>query len=236
MKRGGFRDRTLGMRHFLWIRNVVAALAASMAAASLSGCMDFPGTTATGGGTGAPQQPEEAPRAPAAKLVINEFDYDQAGADNAEFVEIVNPNAAAVDLTDYRIEMINGSNGRKYGTYAPPEGSLPAGGYFVIADADVIAALPAGTASMPLKSGGLQNGPDGIRIVEAGTGRVLDGVHYLDSVPGAGEGRPAPKDDTAAPASIGRCNGADSDDNGADFAAMIPTPGAANACAGPGSG
>lgn len=196
--------------------------------------MDFPGTTAMGGGS-APQQPD-APRPPAAKLVINEFDYDQAGADNAEFVEIVNPNAAAVDLTDYRIEMVNGSNGRKYGTYAPPEGSLPAGGYFVIADADVIAALPAKTASMPLKSGGLQNGPDGIRIVDAGAGRVLDSVHYRDSVPGAGEGRPAPKDDTAAPTSIGRCNGADSDDNGADFATMTPTPGAANACAGPASG
>lgn len=222
----------MGMRQFLWVRNVVAAMATSLAAASLSGCMDFPGTTATGG-RGDPQP--DAPRSPAAKLTINEFDYDQAGADNAEFVEIVNPNAAAVDLTDYRIEMINGSNGRKYGTYAPA-GSLPAGGYFVIADAAVIAALPAGTANMPLKSGGLQNGPDGIRIVEAGTGRVLDGVHYRDSVPGAGEGRPAPKDDTAAPTSIGRCNGgADSDDNGADFATMTPTPGAANACAGPGS-
>ncbi len=197
--------------------------------------MDFPGTTSpqgsTGSGRGDPQS--DAPRQPAAKLTINEFDYDQAGADTAEFVEIVNPNDSAVDLADYRIEMVNGSNGRRYGTYAPT-GSLTAGGYFVIADPAVIDALPAGTAAMPLKSGGLQNGPDGIRIVEAATGRALDGVHYQGSVPGAGEGGPAPKDTTAAPTSIGRCPGGfDSDDNGADFATMTPTPGAANACADP---
>lgn len=198
--------------------------------------MDFPGPTSGPGSTGSGGGPQsDAPRRPAAKLTINEFDYDQAGADNAEFVEIVNPNAAAVDLADYRIEMINGSNGRRYGSYTPA-GSLPAGGYFVIGDPAVVAALPAGTAAMTLKSGGLQNGPDGIRIVEAATGRVLDGVHYRDSVPGAGEGTPAPKDATATPTSIGRCNGADSDDNGADFATMAPTPGAANACAGPVSG
>lgn len=200
--------------------------------------MDFPGPTSTQGSTasGATAPQSDTPRQPAAKLAINEFDYDQAGADTAEFMEIVNPNAAAVDLADYRIELVNGSNGRRYGTYATT-GGLAAGAYFVIADQAVIDALPAGTAAMPLKSGGLQNGPDGIRIVEAATGRVLDSVHYRDPVPGAGEGRPAPKDTTAAPTSIGRCpDGSDSDDNGADFATMTPTPGAANACANPASG
>lgn len=197
--------------------------------------MDFPGTTSTPGSTasGAAGAQSDAPRRPAAKLTINEFDYDQAGADTAEFVEIVNPNTSAVDLADYRIELVNGSNGRRYGAYATT-GRLAAGGYFVIADRAVIDALPAGTAAMPLKSGGLQNGPDGIRIVEAATGRALDSVHYRDPVPGVGEGRPAPKDATAVPTSIGRCpDGSDSDDNGADFATMTPTPGAANACADP---
>ena len=174
----------------------------------------------------------DAPRPPAPKLVINEVDYDQAGADTAEFVEIVNPHASAVDLTDYRIELVNGSNGRRYGSYTTT-GRLAAGGYFVIADQPVIDAVPTGTVSVPLKSSGLQNGPDAIRIVEAATGRVLDGVHYEEAVPGSGEGGPAPEDDTGAPASIGRCPDAfDSDDNGADFAAMMPTPGATNACGG----
>lgn len=228
------------MEQLLSLRSLFAVLAAGMAAASLMGCMDFVDAASTQrtsrSGTADAAAPDDAdagtPRPPALKLVINEFDYDQAGADTAEFVEIVNPNPSAVDLANYRIEMINGSNGRRYGSYAPT-GRLDAGAYLVIGDQAVIASVPAGTLTAPLKSGGLQNGPDAVRIVEAATGRVLDGVHYRDAVPGIGEGAPAPRDDTGAPTSIGRCpDGFDSDDNGADFATMSPTPGAANACAG----
>ena len=228
------------MEQLLSLRALVATVATSLAAASLIGCMDFVETTSTQDSprsdttdqTAADDTASDAPRPPALKLVINEVDYDQAGADTAEFVEIVNPNASAVDLADYRIELVNGSNGRRYGTYKAT-GRLAVGGYLVIADQAVINSVPSGTVTAPLKSGGLQNGPDAIRIVEAATGRVLDAVHYKDAVPGFGEGRPAPKDATGAPTSIGRCpDGFDSDDNGADFIAMTPTPGAVNACDG----
>ena len=232
------------MEQLLSLRALVATVATSLAAASLIGCMDFVETTSTQDSprsdttdqTAADDTASDAPRPPALKLVINEVDYDQAGADTAEFVEIVNPNTTAVDLADYRIELVNGSNGRGYGSYTAT-GRLAAGGYFVIADQAVINAVPSGTVTAPLKSGGLQNGPDAIRIVEAATGRVLDGLHYEEPVPDTGEGQPAPEDDTGAPASIGRCpDGFDSDDNGADFATMTPTPGAANDCADPVSG
>ena len=202
--------------------------------------MDFPDATLTQrtsrSGTADAAAPDDAdtdtPRPPALKLVINEIDYDQAGADTAEFVEVFNPNPSAVDLADYRIELINGSNGRRYGSYAAT-GRLEAGAYLVIGDQAVIDATSAATVTLPLKSGGLQNGPDAVRIVEAATGRVLDGVHYREAVSGIGEGAPAPRDDTGSPTSISRCpDGFDSDDNGADFATMTPTPGAANACAG----
>ena len=184
-----------------------------------------------GSGTPAPAGTDpDTSRPPALKLVINEVDYDQAGADDAEFVEIVNPNSDAVELDDYRIELVNGSNGRRYGSYAPA-GRLDAGAYLVIGDRAVINALPAGTAAATLKSGGLQNGPDAVRIVEAATGRVLDALHYEEAIPDTGEGTPAPEDVTSSPTSIGRCpDGFDSDDNGADFATMTPTPGAVNAC------
>ena len=103
----------------------------------------------------------------------------------------------------------------------------------MIGDQAVIDAAPAGTVTAPLKSGGLQNGPDAVRVVEAATGRVLDALHYEEAIPDIGEGRPAPEDAGDSPASIGRCpDGFDSDDNGADFAAMAPSPGAPNACAG----
>ena len=88
-------------------------------------------------------------------------------------------------------------------------------------------------ASAPklLLTDNLQNGPDAIRIVEKGTGRVVDGVHYEGAVPGAGEGSPAGRDSSAASKSIGRCaNGFDSDDNLLDFRSMTATPGAANTC------
>ncbi|MDD9989791.1 MAG: lamin tail domain-containing protein [Spirochaetaceae bacterium] len=227
------------MEQLLSLRSLFAVLAAAAAAASLSGCMEFLETSATqdppgaGAAAVAPDAPDpDVPRPPAAPLVINEVDYDQKGADDAEFMEIVNPNPSAVDLADYRIELINGSNGRRYGSYAPT-GRLDAGAYLVIGDQAVIDAAAVGTVTLPLKSGGLQNGPDAVRIVEAATGRVLDGVHYRDAVPGFGEGAPAPRDDTSSPTSIGRCpDGFDSDDNGADFGTMTPSPGAANACAG----
>ena len=222
------------------MRGRMAAFATLLSAASLTGCMDFMEAasprSASGSGSADAAAPDDsgsdAPRPPAPKLVINEVDYDQAGADDAEFVEIVNPNPAAVDLADYRVELINGAGGRRYGSYAA-SGRLAAGGYFVIGDPAVIASVPAGTVTAPLKSGGLQNGPDAVRIVEAATGRVLDGLHYEEAIPDAGEGGPAPEDATGSPTSIGRCpDGFDSDDNGADFAAATPTPGAANDCAG----
>lgn len=232
------------MEQLRCVRSRGAALATLLTAASLTGCMDFLDETSTrdpsssgGSGTAAPAGTDpDTSRPPALKLVINEVDYDQAGADDAEFVEIVNPNSDAVELDGYRIELVNGSNGRRYGSYAP-DGRLDAGAYLVIGDQAVIDALPAGTAAVTLKSGGLQNGPDAVRIVEADTGRVLDALHYEEAVPDAGEGTPAPEDATGSPTSIGRCpDGFDSDDNGTDFAAAPPTPGAANACAGPVSG
>ena len=233
------------MEQLRCVRSRGAALATLLAAASLTGCMDFLDETSArdetsthdpsssgGSGTAPAGTDPDTPRPPALKLVINEVDYDQAGADDAEFVEIVNPNSDAVELDDYRIELVNGSNGRRYGSYAPA-GRLDAGGYLVIGDRAVIDALPAGTAAVTLKSGGLQNGPDAVRIVEAATGRVLDALHYEEAIPDTGEGTPAPEDATGSPTSIGRCpDGFDSDDNGADFAPMTPTPGAANDCAG----
>ena len=165
----------------------------------------------------------------AAELVINEIDYDQASSDANEFIEIHNPGTDAVDLADYRIELVNGSGGVPYESYTAT-GELAGGGFYLIADQNVIDTVP-GVTSQALKSSGLQNGPDAIRIVETSTGRVVDGVHYGGPVAGAGEGATALKDPATASTSIGRCpNGFDSNDNGLDFAAMPATPGAANTC------
>ena len=169
-----------------------------------------------------------------AALIVNEIDYDQAGStDTAEFIEILNPGTSPVALSGYRFELVNGSGDVPYETYEAT-GSLAAGGFLLIADQAVLDAdgLPGAITKVTMKSSGIQNGPDAVRIVAKTDGRVVDAVHYESAVAGAGEGSPAPADDAnAASKSIGRCpNSFDSDDNAADFRTMTATPGAANTC------
>ena len=165
----------------------------------------------------------------AATLLVNEVDYDQTGStDAAEFIEILNPGSDAVDLGAYRIELVDGADDEPYLTYEP-SGELAGGGFLVIADQAVITANSLPETSLALTGTGIQNGPDGVRIVAKADGRVVDAVHYERVVPGAGEGSAAPQDPEDQ--SIGRCpNGFDSNDNGLDFKAMTATPGAANTC------
>ena len=165
------------------------------------------------------------------ELVINEIDYDTEGSDTAEFVEILNPGASAVDLSGYRVELVDGSGSEAYATYTG-SGQLGAGKYFVIGDTAVIQPdppLPVGTLTLALDSKGLQQGPDIVRIVKISTEKVMDAVQYEGRANGAGEGASAPSD--TEDKSIGRCpNGSDTNDNGADFVTMAPTPGKTNTC------
>ena len=165
----------------------------------------------------------------AATLLVNEVDYDQTSStDAAEFIEILNPGSDPVDLGAYRIELVDGADHEPYLTYEP-SGELAGGGFLVIADQAVITANSLPETSLALTGTGIQNGPDGVRIVAKADGRVVDAVHYEGVVPGAGEGSAAPQDPEDQ--SIGRCpNGFDSNDNGLDFKAMTATPGAANTC------
>jgi hypothetical protein len=44
-------------------------------------------------------------------LVINQVDYDQAGTDASEFLELKNGSGAAINLDAYRVELVNGTGG-----------------------------------------------------------------------------------------------------------------------------
>ncbi|WP_397547512.1 hypothetical protein ABUL39_03890 [Rhodothermus marinus] len=57
------------------------------------------------------------PAARAQNAWINEFHYDNAGADANEFVEIVLENAGSFDLSDFTLVLYNGANGEAYGTH-----------------------------------------------------------------------------------------------------------------------
>lgn len=165
------------------------------------------------------------------QLVINEVDYDQPGLDTAEFVEIYNAGSSSVDLSNVTLELVNGSGGAVYDTYAlgAAASSLAPGEYLVLGTASLLASVPIGALTLPLldPDNNIQNGgPDGMVLLDGTT--VLDSLAYEGTMPQAGEGASAPTDSGSG--SIARLpNGVDTDDNGADFAlTSAPTPGASN--------
>ncbi|MFT7579354.1 MAG: hypothetical protein ACI9MR_001018 [Myxococcota bacterium] len=171
------------------------------------------------------------------KLLVNEIDYDEADAEDAEFVEIHNPNATAVLLAGYSLVLANGSSsattgqGRPYRTVdlADAGESLAAGGYLVVHDTG----LAIDAAAMSIDMGGsfsIQNGNDAASVLFNGT--IVDSLAYQGAVPGAGEGTFAPDEPNADGVYLARCpDAADTDDNSVDFAlTSTVTPGAANVC------
>ncbi len=176
-------------------------------------------------------------------LVINEVDYDQPVTDTAEFVEIYNPSGIAYDLTGVALYLVNGASSPATSYLRIPlSGSVSAGGYLLVASRTVVAPAVL-RVDFALASGNVQNGPaDAIALVDENTLRVIDAVAYdgtvgpavLGALPGTfpvTEVAPAPADPATTVGSICRFpNGADTDDNSANFrVCTTPTPGAANA-------
>jgi len=164
--------------------------------------------------------------APARALpVISELLYDAVGSDDGRgFVELYGVPGTSLD--GLRIEGVNGSGGA-LGPVLPLSGSIPADGFFVVADD--LAGGPTLVANADLVlSFDFQNGPDS--IVLRSDAAVFDAVGYGVFAVGdvfAGEGAAA----AAAPAGASLARhfaDVDTDDNAADFAALAtPTPGSA---------
>lgn len=172
-------------------------------------------------------------QAVSATLVINEIDYDQAGTDTAEFIEIKNVSTGAVNLDNYVIELVNGAGGgaSPYQTIDLPNVNLAAGDYFVIcASAATVANCDLDVAP---DTNLIQNGaPDGsgVRL----SGALVDAVSYEGNT-GAPytEGSGVGLEDDPAQANMGlsRCaDGTDTDVNNVDLSFRNITPGAANNC------
>ncbi|HEU5211960.1 MAG TPA: lamin tail domain-containing protein [Gaiellaceae bacterium] len=167
--------------------------------------------------------PPPPPPPTGARLVINEVDYDQVGADHDGFVEIYNAGNAPADLTDVALSPVNGGDGTEYSRKALT-GTLAAGAYLVV---DVE----------------LQNGsPDGVALVNLTTKTLLDALSYEGAVTAAtidgttydlveGTVLPATVADsgTVEGSLIRNPNGQDTDDAAADWAfTTTVTRGAAN--------
>lgn len=161
-----------------------------------------------------------------AVVVINEIDYDQAGPDVAEFVELYNSGPDAVNLDTFTLVLVNGSNNTVYQTI-PLAGTLSSGEFFVICGNGSI--TPNCDLDVTPESNLVQNGaPDAVALYN-GT-NLLDSVSYEGDVPGFVEVAGAPGDDNGTPyIGLSRLpDGADTDDNSADFTLRCITPGYGN--------
>jgi predicted extracellular nuclease len=169
--------------------------------------------------------------APAASttLVINEVDYDQPSTDTAEFLELKNVSASAINLDSYAVQLVNGTGGGAavYQTIDLPEVSLATGDHYVIC------ANAATTASCDLDIvDSIQNGaPDAIGLRLDGV--LVDALSYEGSsgapyTEGSGVGL---EDTGGSGEGLSRCpDGTDTDQNNVDFLLRAITPGAANTC------
>lgn len=184
-------------------------------------------------------------------LVINEVDYDQVGTDTAEFIELYNASSASIDLTDYRLALVNGNGSVSYMVVdLLSAGSLAPGAYLVVVSNNANVVTPPGVARINFAGGSdqIQNGaPDGVALIK-GTGagaELIDALSYEGQITAASipsiSGNPfnlvegtalavGTADSNTVVGSLGR-DGLGTDTNDADtdwsFKATI-TPGAAN--------
>jgi len=161
-----------------------------------------------------------------AAIVINEFDYDQPGSDNAEFIELFN-NGTASSLDNFSIQLINGRNSTTYRTIDLTGFNINANDYFVVCgDSTFVGNCD---YSFTSTNGWLQNGaPDGIALFDDTV--QIDSVSYEGLLSTFSEGDPLTvKDNNADIMSISRAlDGVDTDDNFLDFQGSCLTPGASN--------
>jgi len=165
-------------------------------------------------------------------LVINEIDYDQAGTDSAEFIELFNRGTTTVNLSDFVIDLINGTGGSavSYGMVTLPGVLLAPGDYFVIC-ANSATVINCDLDAAP-DTNFIQNGaPDAVALLMV-TGALVDTVSY-EGNSGApyteGSGSGLTDDPGIDFYGISRFpNGVDTNMNNVDFSGRCITPGFAN--------
>jgi len=175
-------------------------------------------------------------------LVINEIDYDQVNADDREFVELFNPGGQPVDVSGLALVFVNGADESEYlRVDLSPGGEVPPEAYLVVGAP--LVSVPAATVKLELPGTGvIQNGPDGVVLIDTIEATVLDAFSYEGEIRAATvAGLPGPVDLVEGNAFAGadsgaevralarHPNGVDTDDASLDWAESgNPTPGAPN--------
>ncbi len=178
--------------------------------------------------------PAEPPVPSGSTIVINEVDYDQPGTDAAEFIELKNISGSPIDLTDWTVELVNGTGGGAtiYKTIPLPSVNLAAGDYFVICGN----AANVGNCDLDVSPNTnlIQNGaPDAIGLRNP-AGDLVDAVSYEGDTgapytEGSGTGLQDPGTSGNDNIGISRFpDGTDTDQNNVDFVSSCITPGETN--------
>jgi len=156
-------------------------------------------------------------------IKINEVHIDTPGSDTEAFVELYYDSIVSLD--GYSLVGINGNDGQPYQIIDLTGYSIPADGFFVVAQADTVPNYDLLDSDV-----NYQNGPDSIKLMAGIT--VVDAIGYGDFTGAvfAGEGTPVAKfDDDVTYSRIP--DGADTDNNEFDFIRGLITSGNMNEAA-----
>jgi len=166
------------------------------------------------------------------RVVINELQYDDTGADDREFIELYNAEPFAVDISGWMVRASDtvAPPGDNNPDFAIPAGTvLPSGGFYVIGQV----AVP--NVNLVIANDQLENDNEAYQLLD-NNGVVLDtliternkGAVAVSPAEGGIWGNNQSFVD-AAPQSIGRWfDGYDTDSNGRDFSVRLATPGTSN--------
>jgi len=118
-------------------------------------------------------------------LIINEVDYDQAGNDTLEFIEIYNNTGGLVSLVGVKVALVNGMNNATYANIdLSGQVALAQGQYLLVANPGVV--VPPNVLKVNLNNDTIQNGaPDGIALVDTVGMKLLDAISYEGSMTNA---------------------------------------------------
>lgn len=155
----------------------------------------------------------------AGAVVLNEIFYNSPGTDTGSFLEI--KGLPGTPLDGFRLAIFNSSSSNTANIDLGGR-SIPASGYFVIAQDTTVAG-----ADLINTAANLVNTAGSLRLEQ--NGQVVDALSYGSLANPLGEGTSAQNTSGSAFESLGRIvDGLDTNNNAADFGIQTPTPGAPN--------
>lgn len=177
----------------------------------------------------------QGPGTSTAPVVINEFSYDDTGANDRVFVELYNRSNSRVDISGWILQGYDGTSTTPTNANVTIQANtiLVPGQFFVVGQA---AGVPNVDQDVPAMNTVLETGPDGLAL-EMPTGAVVDAVAWEY----AGWSNPVPAwlegdglfgdtlNSDSNPQSASRVfDGYDTDSNGCDFRVARWSPGTSN--------